>query len=92
MELQRSLGLKSSAINMTVLQDKLQEATLRSNFQSLKSRIVANMDQSKQIPDYKIELYIRNYIIDPLLEDNYQILMGALKTNLRNKFIPLFPH
>jgi len=91
LDLSRMLNLRDNPWNMTTLLNKLEDSTLRNNYQQLRARIVSNMDQTKQIPDYRVELYIRNYIIDPLLEDNYQLIMDALRTNLKEKFLPLFP-
>jgi hypothetical protein len=91
LDLSRMLNLRDNPWNMTALLNKLEDSTLRNNYQQLRARIVSNMDQTKQIPDYRVELYIRNYIIDPLLEDNYQLIMDALRTNLKEKFLPLFP-
>lgn len=92
-DLEKSLRIREKPKNLHVLQTELQKDLLKDRYPTIRAMIVSNMDaaEQSQIPDYKVEMYIRNFIIDPLMDDNYQRLLNTLKKVITEQFIDKFP-
>ena len=91
LELERVLELESKSWDSIELITRLEEYLLRSCYTRLKGQIVANMVSNEDIPDYKVELYIRNFIIEPLVEANFRNVVDVLKLRISEHLIPTFP-
>lgn len=92
-DLEAELKFSIEPIECYKLQTMLEDYLLDRNYMSIREKIVSNMTSAEQtqIPDYKVEMYLRNFIIEPLLEDNYQRLLATLRLVINEQFIPQFP-
>jgi hypothetical protein len=92
-DLERKFRIKEVPWNFHKLLDSLEGYLMRDKYSAIRSKIVSNMDSAEQtmIPDYKVEMYIKNFIIEPLMDDNHQRLLATLKTAITEQFIDKFP-
>lgn len=92
-DLEKLFRIREKPKNFHVLMNELERYLLNDHYEHFRKRIVSNMDtfEQNQIPDYKVEMYIRNFIIQPIMDDNYQRLLGTLKKIIIEKFIDKFP-
>jgi hypothetical protein len=95
LDLEKALGLKSSLMNMSLLRRRLEETAIETKFEAYKGIIEANMaasaDDAKAIKDYKVELYLRHFVLEAILENHYQTILELLKSKILNDLIKKFP-
>jgi len=91
-ELEKKLDLRQKIWNMGRLFKRIEEYMLKDSYLRLRRRVVESMSKPKQIPDYKVEQYLRNFILEPLVDNNYQRLLQKLKLLISDQLIDVFPY
>ena len=90
LEIEKMLDLQSTPWNLVQLSTKLEEYLTVTRFEELKAKIIKNMGQP-DIKDYKVQLYLKNFVIEPLLDENYLNLLEILKQKMKQDLIRKFP-
>lgn len=91
LELEQTFGFGREQWDSADLLSKLEEYVLKACYSRVRRKIVDSMDPGIAVPDYKIELYLRSFVIEPIVEDNYLNVLDKLKNTLLEKIVPGFP-
>lgn len=89
-EIEKKLALSTNPWQMDLLEKKLETLLIKKNFEQYKTLIKAKMGDH-DLKDYKIELFIRLFIVKPILDDNVQRLLESIKEKIKTEFILKFP-
>ena len=90
-EIQEMLNLRAAPWNTVQLSSKVEEYITITHFDELKDRIMKIMSPEQEIKDYKIQLYLKNFIMEPLIDENYHTLLDILKHKVKEEIIRKFP-
>ena len=90
LEVETKLNLTETPWQMSVLEKKLENLLIHKNFEEYRMRIVMKMCE-QEVKDYKVELYMRHFIIEPLLQNNYLRILDIMKVKIKYDLINKFP-
>lgn len=94
-EVNGGVDFKKKPWQMGQLQQSLENYLFGQKFHSIKQDILASMQvtdqQSRQkMTDKKIQIYLKSFVVEPTLENNYQSILDNLKRNIKQGFIKQF--
>lgn len=90
-QLKKELRLSEVPRHCGQLKDHLTKLLLEDQFDTLKAQISAQTHNKEALVDYQVEHYLKNFVIEPLLEQNYQSLLQKFKQQMRSNLVPKFP-
>lgn len=95
LDMEKSLGLTQTPVSLGLLKKRVEEHVIETKFEDYKKVVIdhlsAEPEESAKVPDYRVELYLRTFVVESFLDNRYMAMLELLKEKMQNDLFLKFP-